>query len=403
MKIGIFGGTFNPIHNGHVALIERIKASLALDRVLVIPTALPPHKDAPDLAGGEHRLNMCRLAVAGLEGVSVDPLEIERGGKSYSIDTVRALRTKYRDDELYLLVGGDSFFSIRAWRDSEELLRLAVLVGIAREPQQEEELVTFSTELNESGARTCIVGGYEPVVASSTTVRAGDLSNVPQSVADYIVQNGLYGQECDIPVDLDALTAYLREHLSQKRFTHTLNVASEAIRLAKKHGGNEHLAYIAGLLHDICKELPKPEQFELIPDCAEKTDPTFIGSPSVWHGYAAVTVAARDYGVKNLDVLNAVRYHTTGRAGMSLLEEIVYLADLVCAGRDFPGVEALRAKAYRSIPAALLESFEFALDDLVRGDKPILLHTVAAYNQYLLDPAAREDDAPDASKQEETK
>jgi HD superfamily phosphohydrolase YqeK len=75
----------------------------------------------------------------------------------------------------------------------------------------------------------------------------------------------------------------------------------------------------------------------------------------------------------------------------------------VCAGRDFPGVEALRAKAYRSIPAALLESFEFALDDLVRGDKPILLHTVAAYNQYLLDPAAREDDAPDAAKQEETK
>jgi len=382
MKLGVFGGTFHPIHNGHLALIARMRQALSLDRVLVIPAFEPPHKETNGLPSGAHRLRMCELACEGLDYVTVSDLELRRGGKSYTVDTLRLLRVEYPGDDLVLLMGGDSFRSLETWREPGEILRLARVAAIAREPGEETALLPVSERLNAAGADTCVVTGYDPVVASSTEVRAGDRSLVPAAVADYIAQNGLYGCEASVPVDLDELTAYLRANLSQKRFAHTLNVASEAIRLAKSCGADGALAYLAGLLHDLCKELPHEEQFALLAGRPEREDEAFCASPKVWHGFAAAVLAERRFGVKNVDVLNAVRYHTTGRGEMSRLEEIVYLADLICAGREFPGVEALRAKAYRSLPAALRESFSFSIADLAQKGRPILLDTVRAYDRY---------------------
>ena len=384
MKTGIFGGTFNPFHNGHLSLLVRMREELSLDRVLVIPTALPPHKDGSPVVEGFHRLEMCRLAVKDLENVFVSDMEISRGGQSYTVATLRQLHTEYPNDEFYFMMGGDSYLMMDTWFCADEIYRLATAVGIAREEGEEEKMLARMLELEKEGKHTIVVKCDSPVEVSSTDYRENLTDAVPSDVQDYIVQNGLYGREMRIPIDLDELTSYLRMNLSPKRFKHTLNVASEAIRLANVYGEDENLAYIAGLLHDVCKEMPKGAQWELIKDDPIASEPEFANCPHAWHGAAAANFSEREFSVRNTEILNAIRYHTTGRGEMSRLEEIIYMADLVCVDRTYPGVEALRAKTYKSLEEALFEAFVFALYDLPREGSPIVSDTVKAYNRYAL-------------------
>lgn len=384
MKIGIFGGTFNPFHNGHLSLLCGIRDALSLDRVIIIPTALPPHKDGSPVVEGYHRMEMCRLAVKDLENVFVSDMELKRGGHSYTVDTLRTLRTQYPNDELYLMVGGDSYLQLGTWYCAEEIYRLATVAGAPRLKGEEEKMLELQKKLESECKHTVVVHCDEPVEMSSTDYRENNVSDIPADIEDYIIQNGLYNREMRIPIDLDELTSYLRMNLSPKRFTHTLNVASEAIRLAKVYEENEHLAYIAGLLHDICKEMPKDAQWELIKDEETAKEPEFIACPHAWHGAAASNFSKREFQIKNTEILNAIRYHTTGRGEMSRLEEIIYMADLVCADRTYPGVEALRAKTYKSLEEALFEAFVFALYDLPREGSPVVSDTIKAYNRYAL-------------------
>ena len=145
--------------------------------------------------------------------------------------------------------------------------------------------------------------------------------------------------------------------MSEYRYVHTVNVAVRAAELAKIYGENEYRAYRAGLLHDICKEIPKPELLALIeryePDFAERA-PEWHESPALWHSRAGALYAEHELKERDPDILNAVRYHTSGRAGMSMLEEIIYLADLTSAERDYPDVEVVRKLSERDIGEAML-------------------------------------------------
>ncbi len=384
MKIGVFGGTFNPIHNGHLALIDRMIGRLALDRVILMPAAVPPHKDSGCVLPAQDRIAMCRLAVQGDERVTVSELEIRRGGKSYTIDTLFALQRQYPNDDLILLVGSDMFYTLTEWHCAEQLLRMVPIAAIARETDEFSRLCAQRDRLNAMGARTEIVEA-EPVVVSSTEIRQDpQCEALPAAVEQYIVQNGLYGRTRRIPVDLDELTGRLRAGLSRSRYTHTINVASTALRLAELHGGDGELAYLAGLLHDICKEMPRERMLNLLEGSAIIKDPVFLASERIWHGFAAAIYIQRELSVYNTQIIEAVRYHTTGRGEMSLLEEIVYLADLTSADRRYPGVEALRAKAERSIPDAMFEALQFILGDLAHSGRPVTGDTLNAYNRYAL-------------------
>ena len=147
-KLGIFGGTFNPIHNGHVSLAKHYIQALGLDELLVIPTKQPPHKSAPDLAPASARLRLCRLAFAGVPEAVVSDMEIVRSGKSYTVDTVAQLRAMYPHAELYLLVGSDMFLTFSQWRQWQRILqerfrRRHVL-------RQQERRLRFSAEVPEA-------------------------------------------------------------------------------------------------------------------------------------------------------------------------------------------------------------------------------------------------------------
>ena len=131
MKLGIFGGSFNPIHNGHLAMAQAAKEQHGLDRVLFVPAGQPPHKRA-DLAPKEDRLEMVRLAIAGREGFEASSIEVDRPGVSYTVDTLEALRRALHSAELYFIVGEDSIPELPGWRDAPRILRLARIVAVNR-------------------------------------------------------------------------------------------------------------------------------------------------------------------------------------------------------------------------------------------------------------------------------
>lgn len=170
-RIGIFGGTFNPIHLGHLRLAQNYCRYLELDELLVIPTQQPPHKAAPDLLPVQERLRLCRLAFAGEERVTVSDMEARRPGKSFTCDTVAQLRRQYPEDRLFLLVGSDMFLGFRRWKNWEYLLENTTLCTAARHPGELPALRRMAQELSGEGRQTPMVFDFPVLVVSSTEIR----------------------------------------------------------------------------------------------------------------------------------------------------------------------------------------------------------------------------------------
>lgn len=168
------------------------------------------------------------------------------------------------------------------------------------------------------------------------------------------------------------------------RYTHSLNVAQEAVTLAKMYGGDEHKAYIAGVLHDITKEIPKEEQLQIIRDGGIILDSVQQNAPKLWHAVSGSVYIQKRLGITDTDIINAVRYHTTGRAGMSLLEKIIYVADFTSAERSYDDVEIMREKSRKSLEEAILYSCQFFLQSF--SVKQIAIHPdqLFCYNDLVL-------------------
>ncbi len=172
--------------------------------------------------------------------------------------------------------------------------------------------------------------------------------------------------------------------LSGKRFQHSLNVADEAKKLAEKFDyPDPEKAYLAGLLHDICKEIPKDEQLEMVKKSAMNVTDVERETPALYHAVAGAYYSEKVLNVHDDDMLNAVRYHTVGRAGMSRLEEIIYLADLISADRNYKDVNKMRKLAYQSLGKAMLEALKFSVTDVVNKGSMLPCHTIEAYNFYI--------------------
>ena len=197
MRIGIFGGAFNPVHNGHINLAKSYLESLSLDKLLVIPTANPPHKTAAGLADEKDRLNMLSIAFKDVNRVEISDIEFQRNEKSYTHDTVQELRKIYSDDELFLIIGDDQFLSFDKWYRYKELLSEVVLCTAAREADKREEIISFAEKLL-NGSSDYFLADFEPVVVSSSEIREKikkneDVSSlVPFAVSEYIKDKGLY-------------------------------------------------------------------------------------------------------------------------------------------------------------------------------------------------------------------
>lgn len=197
-KILVFGGTFNPIHLGHIHLYRHFERLLAVDKVLIIPAKTPPHKRAEELADGAHRLEMCRLAVQDDPLAEVSDMELRRSAVSYTIDTLKELAAAWQGAALYLVVGSDMFFTLEKWREPEKIVRLATVCALARRPNEYTALQKKAEELKRRYGGRFLLDNAEVLTISSTALRGlvkrgGDLApSLPEAVARYIKTNGLY-------------------------------------------------------------------------------------------------------------------------------------------------------------------------------------------------------------------
>ena len=197
MKIALFGGTFNPVHLGHINALERIMDKIHFDKVIVMPDRIPPHKQADNLASGEDRLEMCRLAFEDIKGVTVSDYELKQTGKSYSVLTLRHLKKLYPDDRLYFIMGSDMLLSFEEWYCYEEILSLCTLVCVARNDKDNDCLENYADKLKCKGGEVIIVP-IEPFEISSTEIREKLKKNcdctcyLKKNVVQYILSNNLY-------------------------------------------------------------------------------------------------------------------------------------------------------------------------------------------------------------------
>ena len=196
MRIGIFGGAFNPVHNGHLHLAKSYLDELKLDKILFVPTSVPPHKTADGLISGEHRINMLRLATKDNKRFEISDIEFWRGGKSYTFDTIKALQSVFPSDKFYLIVGSDQYLYFENWYRADEILRMVTLVTAAREQSEYDKMLAFKAE-NEN-LKNSLISRFEVLEISSTDIRdrvkKGESISalVPTGVEQYIKDNKLY-------------------------------------------------------------------------------------------------------------------------------------------------------------------------------------------------------------------
>ena len=370
MKIGIYGGTFNPPHTGHLHAAKQAIRILCLDKLLLIPDRIAPHKEIP--AGSptpEQRLAMLRIAAAGEPEMEVSDIELKREGASYSYLTVEALREIYPEAELILLMGTDMFLTFDTWKNPERITQNATLAVLYRGEKGERAAIDAQKQRFEAeGARIEIL--ENPVLSiSSTQLRrliafqcAGEF--LPDGVEDYIRENGLYDaavQWKNLP--MEQLEPIVIRLLNPNRVAHVLGCRDTAVELAKRWGADETDAARAGILHDITKALDGPLQLTLCREYGTILDEFGYKYPKTLHALTGSLVAERIFG-ESPAVVSAICHHTTGKADMNLLEKIIYVADYMEPCRNFPGVERLRELAFSDIDAALKLGLEMTLEHL---------------------------------------
>lgn len=370
-RIGIYGGTFNPPHIGHIQAAKQAVSLLGLSKLLLVPAYAPPHKSAlpSNSPTPRQRLEMLRIAVADSPKIEVSDLELIREGISYSVETVAQVRRDYPEAELVLFVGTDMFLSFDTWKNPDEILKNASLGVFYRgEKGERSDIQEKKAELEARGARVYLVQN-DVIPISSTQMRrllafrcAGEF--LPEGVLDYVREHRLYDTRADWKnLPMDRLEQVVISLLKPSRVKHVLGCRDTAVELAKRWGADVTDAARAGILHDVTKAIDGPLQLTLCAAYGKLLDDFSKRYPKTLHALTGSMVAKRIFG-ENEAVVSAIEFHTTGRADMTLLEKIIYVADYMEPNRDFPGVERLRELAFTDLDAALKLGLEMTLEHL---------------------------------------
>lgn len=367
MKIALFGGSFDPVHREHAAYVRAAIRELSLDLVIVMPSRLAPHKRLGAQADGEDRLRMCRLAFAEEPRVRVSDFELAHEGVSYSYLTCRALARQYPDAERYFLVGADMLEDFFTWKEPADILKNVTLVACGRGREGAEAL---RARFRAAFGKDFLSLGFAGEAVSSTEIRVSlafgkDPEALDEGVLSYIRERGLYTHPAIAP----ALALEKPE-----RREHSFRVAQMACARARSIGIREDKALLAAALHDCAKYVPLDSPLLEGFSC-----PGNVPSP-VLHQYTGAYLAEKHFGIRDEEVLDAIRYHTSGRAGMGELEKLVYLSDLLEAGRDFPGVAELRELFWKDLDVCLYESLCHEVEYLNGTGKEVYPLTQEAYD-----------------------
>lgn len=370
-KVAIFGGTFNPVHLEHVNIVENAIQDLGLDKVIVVPTNIPPHKSI-DLVPNQDRLNMLKIAFSSLEKVEVSDFEIENGGTSYTYITIEHFSKIYKDATLYFLLGGDMLKDFKTWKNTQRIVDKATIVACSRE----DVCVDFDSE-NEyfikAFNKTFIRLTYAGKDVSSTRVRiyAGlglNIDNfVSQEVSEYIRESKLYQGKKEF--------LFVKESLPEKRLIHTAEVTITALKKVKELGLDKEKVITACILHDMAKYI----DYKTVKGFSIDEDVP----PPVVHSFLGAYLSKHLLNVTDEEVLDAIRYHTSGKANMTTLGKLLFVADMIEPTRNYQGVESLREFYESDFEKCFIECLKEEMEHLINKKQYIYVETLNAYDYYI--------------------
>lgn len=407
MKIGILGGTFDPVHLGHTKLAQAAMQQFALDEIWMMPAKIPPHKQNKQIASEEHRIEMLKIATKELRGFRVCSLEFERDEVSYTAETLQLLKGKYPEWQFFYLMGEDSLFGFCDWYHPKEIVANAELLVAPRAGGDNRELLQQIELCERQFGKHFFVITTPWIPVSSTEIRkhikAGESTEneLHPGVRKYIDENKLYkdgsidlsedtsGHDFSkVPggeTDISEISARLKASLSPKRYLHTQGVAYTAAALAMRYGVSVTNALLAGWLHDNAKENPGGFLLKVCQENNMEVSPSEYSNLQLLHGKVGAFFAERDYGITDKEILSAIRYHVTGRRGMSLLEQIIYVADYIEPSRKMktsPELSEIRRMAFIDIDRATMWIAEGILCHLKKTDTVIDMMTKETFDFY---------------------
>ena len=374
MKIGVFGGSFDPVHTEHVRMAASAIECLGLDELFVVPAAAPPHKPYKKMTADDVRLTALEIAFAKVPKAKISRYELDEKGTSYTYLTIRRFKQLYPKAQLYFLVGTDMLRDFPTWRNPEEILANATLAVCGRAEEdgwQEKEMAAFENRFHQSFVSISYAG--KKISSTSIRVRlsAGLSADgaLDEEVEKYLQEIGVY----EIAGAKKALSM-----LPPKRVAHSLRVAELAAARAPSLKIDERQAITASLFHDCAKYLDENSPL-LSGFSIEESVPA-----PVLHQFTGAYVAKNSFGIEDEEVLDAIRYHTSGRAGMSTLEKLLYLADALEEGRAYEGVDQLRSLFWDQdgLDKCLVAVLKSTLAHLGKGEEKPYRLTEEAYRYY---------------------
>lgn len=396
-KLGLMGGTFDPIHIGHLRVAEEMREALELDAVLFIPTGAPVFKRDQQVTDARMRFEQVRAAVADNPHFDASPIEIEREGDTYTVDTLRQLRAHYPENvELYFIVGSDTAATVGKWRGCEEvaqLAHLAVAVGRPGSASADElrEIVQAAGPFDLHLVRVSILeissSNIRKRLAEGKSVRylvpgsgRRSMSPAPSGETDGQTEDALSKEF------FNARKAELAQRVSPKRFKHSLGVSDTCVKLAKEYGLDVKKARLAGLLHDWDKgmddEQARARVYEL--GMEDELEPYVVENmPGTLHGITAARALGNEFPQIPADVLQAISRHTTAALDMTPLDMMLYIADAIEPNRQFGRIDELRAAVGKATLQELyFQTYEYWVFLLFERRKPLHPDTIAIWNAY---------------------
>lgn len=394
-SFAIMGGTFDPIHYGHLATAAAVKHKFNLDKIVFIPTGRPAHKDNSKVVDNEIRYKMTCMAVESNPDFLVSRIEIDRPGKTYSVDTVKELKKIVGDGaRFYFITGADAILDILSWKNPEELLSLCEFIAVTRPGYAKKEMIDKMVDIIETYGSKIYYMEVPALDISSSDIRSRIRTGMPvkyllpENVEKYIYENKLYW--VDEPVKEGAsLLSYnvihqrLQSVLSIERYIHTLGVVKAAKRLALNYGADVEKASMAALLHDCVKDYPEEMKRRFCKEYHIEIDEYMDKKIDLVHPYLGAEVARREFGVDDEEILEAIRCHTTGKPDMSLLEKIVFVADFIEPNRKkIDNLEKIRELAFKDLDLTVKLILENTIEFVKKSGKVLHPRSIEALEFY---------------------
>lgn len=348
MKVGILGGTFDPIHNAHIEIAKEALKQFDLDKVVIMPTPNPPHKDKSRITSNFHRINMIKLALNGVENIEFSDFELYKCDVTYTADTLYMLNELHPENQYYFIVGSDSIASFMSWYRPDVILKYATLIAVKRDDESSAKMEQKISEIENKFSVKIGTINMKSLDISSSFIRTHSYDEikkvVPLEVANYIRDNNLYIDENkNVAWSISKILEDLQKVLKSSRFEHTLGAADTAKEMAEIFHVNPNKAYLAGILHDCAKHFSDDELLNICVENNIDVSKYEKKAPYLLHGKVGAFLARTKYGITDSEVISAIIWHTTGRENMTDLEKIVFSADYIEPGRNKqPNLDYLR-------------------------------------------------------------